>query len=666
MDAFLSAHQETIKRVMKGVGRYDHDLKSLSTWWKKIALIGKINSFEVASTILQDMDKTLDQFNHLRERLVESLINEHTRKILVNDISRCHMAIDVLLRNLFERTADIGFLSTDFDVIRFLRKTDSSAEDREAIKHFFQGYVTIYSVYQDAILLKPDGEVVFQLSQPDRTGKISDAFVKHAVEAPDEYVEYFGETQLTRESSESLLYAHAVVDGNEVIGVIILGFRFQNEMKGIVDRLLSPDDNNCFLLLDGAGNVLFRQESSRHPHASRLKLTTSPQVISITGKSMVAVSASGQAYQGYAGPEGWHVGSLMFIEDIEIEPSRGTPKETGSRSLSDHAGLIPGGLLDIRHQAMSINNDLQLIILNGIITSARENAVEFMPVLEAIRSIGRDIDNVFSDSIESLFSAIISSQLNTIRLQASLAVDIMDRNLYERANDCRWWGLSHQLRSALSATEVDKESVKQTLAKIHALYTVYHTLYVYDKQGCYVAFSDDTYNDKVGKAVEPDSGMQEVFKLNGIYDYSVSPFKPFECYQGESTYIYNGAIRDLKRPESILGGIGIVFDSTVEFKAMLNDILPRDGGVIRAGSSALFTTDTGLVIASTSPEHATGETFWHDIDRAQLHNDGSTASAVSVGGNLFLVGAAVSEGYREYKRQDGYENTLIAWVLTPC
>ncbi len=35
MDAFLSAHQETMKRVMKGVGQYDQGLKSLSTWWKK-------------------------------------------------------------------------------------------------------------------------------------------------------------------------------------------------------------------------------------------------------------------------------------------------------------------------------------------------------------------------------------------------------------------------------------------------------------------------------------------------------------------------------------------------------------------------------------------------------------------------------------------------------
>lgn len=61
-DVFLSKNQLTIKRFIKGVGLYGETLKSLSAWREKIALIGRINSFEVASTILEDMDNTLGQF----------------------------------------------------------------------------------------------------------------------------------------------------------------------------------------------------------------------------------------------------------------------------------------------------------------------------------------------------------------------------------------------------------------------------------------------------------------------------------------------------------------------------------------------------------------------------------------------------------------------------
>ncbi|QNT06986.1 MULTISPECIES: hypothetical protein [Marinomonas] len=651
---------------MKGVRRYDHGLKSLSIWWEKIALIGKINSFEVASTILKDMDDTLAQFNHLQSRLVESLINEHTRKVLLQNISCCQMAIDVLIRNLFERTADIGFLSTDYDVVRFLKKAHINEEDRLSIAKHLHAYVSIYSVYQDVILLKPDGELVFQLNQPTRSGQIRDSFIQQAVRLPNQYVEYFGATQLMEKSQVNLLYANAVVENDAVIGVLVLCFRFRNELEGIMGRLSSARQENPLLLINGAGEVLFAPKMYHQQYSSTLSLKTALQMITVNGKSVVAVCAKGQAYQGYAGPENWRVTALLAVENLDSEPSHFVSnKSEGASLFSDFTGLISADLYDIRQCSISINDDLQLIVLNGIITAAREKAIEFMPVLEAIKKIGRDIDKIFADSIDSLFSTIISGQLDAIKLQASLAVDIMDRNLYERANDCRWWGLSSLLRSALSASPIDKVGLQQTLAKIHRLYTVYHTLYVYDKQACYVAFSDARYQEKVGHRVEQGSGAQAVFGLKNSYQYCVSSFSVFDCYNGESTYIYNAALRDLKE-EEVIGGIGIVFDSTTEFKAILNDILPREQGEVKEGVKALFTSDKGVVIACSSPDHVVGEVFWPDIDSTQLNKEGTTATVLRLGGVMYLIGAARSNGYREYKCQDGYKNPIIAWVLVPC
>ncbi|MEO9273992.1 cache domain-containing protein [Marinomonas sp. 5E14-1] len=665
MDAFLSSHQETMKRVIKNIDRYDQGLKSLSTWWEKIALIGKINSFEVASTILQDMDNTLGQFNNLQDRLIESLINEQVRKTLLQNTSRCQMAIDVLIRNLFERTADIGFLSTDYDVVQFLKNTQINEEDRAFIEHRLRAYINIYSVYQDAMLLTPDGELIFQLSQPNRIEKIQDSIIRQAINEPDDYVEYFGKTQLIGDSENHLLYANAVLDGGMVVGVIVLCFRFQNELEGIVDRLLLEDEDSHFALLNGAGEMIFAPEFSNLGDVPKLSLETAPRMITFNGRKMIEICAKGQAYQDYAGPENWHMASLLPLDQMEGDNGVDNKKhQTGL--LNDFTGLISADLFGIRRQSVLINDDLQLIVLNGIITAAREDAVEFMPVLEAIKKIGQDIDNIFDHSIESLFSTIISAQLNAIRLQASLAVDIMDRNLFERANDCRWWGLSSLLRTALSASKIDRESIEQTLSKIHSLYTVYHTLYVYDKQGHYVAFSGDQYNEKIGQPIESNSGAQSVFQHDSIYEYSVSPFVAFDSYQGESTYIYNAALRDVKDHNTIIGGIGIVFDSSVEFSAILNDVLPRENGEIKMGSKALFTTEQGLVIASTSEEYVVGDTFLPSIDLVELEEKGATATVIKLKDNTYLIGAAKSAGYREYKREDGYENPIIAWVIVPC
>ena len=664
MEAFLFTYQGAMKRVIKDINKYDQRLKSLSTWWEKIALIGKINSFEVASTILQDMDNTLGQFNELQVRLVENLINEHARKIILQNTSRCQMAIDVLIRNLFERTADIGFLSTDRDVIQFLKNIDLNEDDRCFIEEKLQAYVNIYSVYRDAFLLAPDGELVFQLGQPSRTGKVHDSFIEQAIKHPNDFVEYFGKTELMGEPQENLLYANAVVEEGVVVGVMVLCFRFENELEGIVERLLSKGEENHFLLIDGAGKALFAPQYTPSERPSKLELSLAPQIVPFNNHSVIKICAKGQSYQDYTGPENWHMASLLPLDRIEGD-SQNEQKEN-TPALTDFTGLISADLFDIRRQSILINDDLQLIVLNGIITAARKDSVEFMPVLEAIKSIGKDIDNIFGHSIESLFSTIISGQLNEMRLQASLAVDIMDRNLFERANDCRWWGLSSLLRGALSATVIDQESIEKTLAKIHSLYTVYHTLYIYDKNSRYVAFSDEQYRQKIGQTIDDASGGKAVFELQTPYGYSVSSFERFECYQNKSTYIYNAALRDMNDMNNIIGGIGIVFDSTVEFNAILHDILPRENGVIKAGSKALFTTDTGVIISSTSNEHRIGDTFLPDINRHELEREGAIAIVIKLGGSAYLIGAARSTGYREYKRTDGYENNVIAWILVPC
>ncbi|ETI58453.1 hypothetical protein [Marinomonas profundimaris] len=51
--------------------------------------------------------------------------------------------------------------------------------------------------------------------------------------------------------------------------------------------------------------------------------------------------------------------------------------------------------------------------------------------------------------------------------------------------------------------------------------------------------------------------------------------------------------------DSVIGGIGIVFDLTAEFKAILNEILPHEEGQVNADSRALFTTEQDFVVASS-------------------------------------------------------------------
>src|SRR5690606_40143660 len=73
---------------------------------------------------------------------------------------------------------------------------------------------------------------------------------------------------------------------------------------------------------------------------------------------------------------------------------------------------------------------------------------------------------------------------------ARLMVDLLDRNLYERANDCRGWALSPDLRAALdtqSGSTTDR--ARHTLQHINSIYTVYTSIVLYDLEGNVVAAS---------------------------------------------------------------------------------------------------------------------------------------------------------------------------------
>ena len=72
----------------------------------------------------------------------------------------------------------------------------------------------------------------------------------------------------------------------------------------------------------------------------------------------------------------------------------------------------------------------------------------------------------------------------------------------------------------------------------------------------------------------------------------MSPFEETDLYAENGrlrhSYIYNAAITSLTRPDTTLGGIGIVFDSEPQFLSMLQDALPRDGqGAILEGAEGM-------------------------------------------------------------------------------
>ena len=99
---------------------------------------------------------------------------------------------------------------------------------------------------------------------------------------------------------------------------------------------------------------------------------------------------------------------------------------------------------------------------------------------------------------------MITTSLHNVGFLASLCVDIMDRNLYERANDCRWWALDPSFRQILakdSPDEIDVRELTRILTYINSLYTVYSNLFIFDKTGKIIAVSSPERNSDIGRTL---------------------------------------------------------------------------------------------------------------------------------------------------------------------
>ena len=287
----------------------------------------------------------------------------------------------------------------------------------------------------------------------------------------------------------------------------------------------------------------------------------------------------------------------------------------------------------------------------------RGDSLKLKSMLQQISETGERMRAVFSRALAALSDTIMSSTLQDLQFVSRLMMDVMDRNLYERANDCRWWALAPALREALASGR-GGTSLGALLDDINRLYTVYDRLFVYGADGRIVASStlSGAADDTIGRQVD-GRVVDAVNRLTSTQSYAVSPFEASPLHRDAPTYIYHAAIRAPADDTRVVGGIGIVFESAREFRAMLSELLPARDGVWAA-----FCERDGRVVASTRSDLAPGSLLDLGELAVGLDAGASRHALIDFDGVRHMAGVALSAGYREYKTTGDYRNDLVAVV----
>ncbi len=671
MGVDIDADLERIIPHLATAEEYGGILQQLQTVWDNLSLLGQL------SGTTTDMGGTRVAFRELAENLLNQLGREALKKCLQDLAGKAQVAINMLVRNLFERTADIGFLSSDEDIRAFLRERHAGrVSDVDALRRRFGEYVRKYSVYSDIILVDPKGNVLVRFDETVQIAASADPVIRAAIETTAGYVETFRETDLVAGRNRSLIYAFRVSDSDgSLLGVLCLCFRLEDEAELIFANLAGRDDWNVVTILDGSGTVIASSDRFHIPVGARLTpvLDAQYQIVRFGPMEYIAMSRAAQPYQGYGGP-GW-CGHLMVplqhaFAAISAEALAGIEPGVIERIIHS-SQLFSDEIRSIPLKAEQIQQELNRSVWNGNLRqgdSEQTGASAFSKtLLKEVSSTGAKTKDVFQRSIADLNRTVVISLLRDNQFHAALAVDIMDRNLYERANDCRWWALTSAFAELLSRQSMSEDSIlriRSILQTINSLYTVYSNLIVFDRTGHIVAVSNAASRALEGTMLG-EEWVSRVLSLRGDQAYAVSSFAPSPLYQERPTYIYGAAISDLQR-RSVVGGVAIVFDAAPQFSAMLADALPRDdAGAVKHGAFGLMVEPDGRVIACSDDHFRPGDTVSIDQSFLQLSPGASRVGFAVHGESYYAVGAKASSGYREYKGDDdAYRNDVIALVLT--
>ncbi len=655
MENLSTKNNNALAVVFPSVVKHQTNLINLNRWWDKVALVGKINSLNVPQSLLANMLDTKGEFADLQELLIENLLAEQLQQVGRKHRSMARTLIDIPNRNLFERTADVGFLATDARFVNFLKAQHNTADTQRIVQHM-QEYAAKYSVYDDVILLDPQGSVRARMNNAVAEQLGTDPVVQQLISSGKDYVEVCRYSALCPHKTIASLFLAPVRDphSNELLGVLCLSFKLEDEMTSLFADL---DDGSGLVmaLLDARGKVLVASDQSLLARGELVATNGQDSLITLNNHQYFCTVAPTRGYQGYVGLS-WQGCVLMPL-------SKPLEHQADDIVAQQDVTLWQGfsaTLSNIQRRSRVVTDDLDLVVLNGRIAAARTDADEFIPILEEIRQIGRQMQGIFSRSVRQLMTTALTTHYNSLSAQAALAIDIMDRNLYERANDCRWWALTETFTQVLAAADISPQaaqSMSDILAYINNLYTVYQGIYVYDKNGRIIAVSNPGLKEWQGTQATEQSFWQSVMSLTDTQQYAVSAFHPCDYYQQRPTYIYNAAIRSENR---VVGGIGLVFDSEPEFRQMLDEVL-HNADAKRMG---VFVERSGKVIsASSNAPWQAGEHITLPADIVSHRSGEQGAGIYTLEGQQYVVGFAVSKGYREYKTTDGYSNDILALMV---
>lgn len=279
-------------------------------------------------------------------------------------------------------------------------------------------------------------------------------------------------------------------------------------------------------------------------------------------------------------------------------------------------------LADSKIEAIrAITGNLRMLALNAMIESARagDEGRGFAIVAQEVKGVSSEVDKVAGSLEAELSGRIGELESMTLTMDARArgerlvdlalnAIEIIDRNLYERTCDVRWWATDAAVVAcAADPSDAAVAYANERLGVILGAYTVYLDIWLCSTEGRVIANGRADRYSAIGTDVSHEPWFQRAVRLSSGDDYACAEIAQSRTLGNALVATYAASVREGgKSSGRPIGILAIHFDWGPQAQTVVNGV--RFSGTDKARSRALIVDAKGLVLAASDGAGILSET----------------------------------------------------------